>query len=140
MKQSVTSGYHIGLANPISSERVILRRTLLNSLLENLALNLKHRHQVAIFEIGRVYLPEAGDGILPAEPRRLALAVAGPREPRSWTAASPALLDFFDLKGVIETLLNRLHFRERDFVPVEFEIQIVGSFRRDRGHHCTCAV
>ncbi|MBI3287758.1 MAG: phenylalanine--tRNA ligase subunit beta, partial [Chloroflexi bacterium] len=110
---------HIRLANPISSERVILRRTLLNSLLENLSLNLKHRDRVAVFEIGRVYLPEAGDGLLPAEPRRLAIAMAGLRTPRSWTESSPAILDFFDLKGVIETLLDRLSLPPPNFVALD---------------------
>jgi len=103
-------GSYIRLANPISSDRVVMRRTLMSSLLENLALNLKHRDRVAIFEIGRAYLPEepGAEPGLPAEPRRLAIAMTGPREPRSWVA-SEAELDFFDLKGIVDALMARLH-------------------------------
>ncbi len=109
---------YIRLANPISADRVVMRRTLMNSLLENLALNLKHRERVAVFEIGRVYLPEepGAEPDLPAEPRRLAIAMTGPREVRLWTASDAEKpvrptdrLDFFDLKGVVDTLMDRLH-------------------------------
>ncbi|MSP13136.1 MAG: phenylalanine--tRNA ligase subunit beta [Chloroflexi bacterium] len=106
---------YIRLANPISSERTAMRRTLLNSMMENLALNLRYRQRITIFEVARVYLPEGGSGDgLPAEPARLGIALTGPRIPHDWsqgTAEAPPL-DFFDLKGIVETLLtDRLHIQ-----------------------------
>jgi phenylalanyl-tRNA synthetase beta chain len=109
---------YIRLANPISSERVVMRRTLMNSLLENLRLNLKHTDRVAVFEIGRVYLPRAGEK-LPQEPRRLAVAMTGPRHARSWLAPSAEEMDFYDLKGVVEALLSRLHLTDYEFAPAQ---------------------
>ena len=44
---------------------------------------------------------------LPREPRRLAIALARPRQERSWSAANEPT-DFFDLKGVVEQLLRAL--------------------------------
>jgi phenylalanyl-tRNA synthetase beta chain len=97
--------------NPISSERVVMRHSLLAGVLEVAAANLKHTDDVRLFEVGSVYLPRAG-AKLPDEPRRLALVLIGRREPEFWgePAGTPApALDFFDLKGVIESLTAGLH-------------------------------
>jgi phenylalanyl-tRNA synthetase beta chain len=130
------SAPYIRLANPISSDRVVMRRTLQSSLLENLALNLKHHDRVLIFEIGRVYLSELGDGALPAEPRRLAIAMTGPRDPRSWRAESRRELDFFDLKGVVEALLTHLHLEVASFEPIEHPIFHPGRAARLKVNSC----
>lgn len=105
---------HIELENPISVERTQMRKTLANGLLENVASNQRHHERVALFEIGRVYLPT--DDELPEEPRRLGLTLAGRRRKLSW-AEPQAPVDFFDIKGIIETLLDRLHVENAIFAP-----------------------
>jgi phenylalanyl-tRNA synthetase beta chain len=103
---------YIELANPLAPERRAMRRSLLVSALENLARNLRLSPRLATFEVGRVYLPEAGDGTLPKEERRVSLLLVGPAIPTSFY--NPTLeeeMDFFDLKGIIETLLGRLGFK-----------------------------
>jgi phenylalanyl-tRNA synthetase beta chain len=101
---------YVTLANPLSVYRRVMRRSLLVSALENLAYNSAFTDRLATFEIGRVYLPEQGDGVRPFEETRLSLLLTGPRRPSSIhpdpTAAED--FDFFDLKGVVETLLRRL--------------------------------
>jgi len=89
---------------------VVMRRSVLASVLEAAAANLRHEAEVRIFEVGKVYLPKPG-ARLPDEPRRLALALCGRRRPESWDdAGRPAeALDFFDLKGVVEALAADLH-------------------------------
>jgi phenylalanyl-tRNA synthetase beta chain len=61
------------------------------------------------------------EDLLPIEPRRLAGMISGPRSPRSLYApdsASPAAqADFFDAKGVVEELLDRLHIAGVEWVP-----------------------
>ncbi|MBC7251157.1 MAG: phenylalanine--tRNA ligase subunit beta [Anaerolineae bacterium] len=110
---------YIRIANPLSSEREFMRRTLLSNLLETLRDNLRYAERVAIFEIGRVYLPRE-DQVLPDEPRRLAMAMTGPRTDRSWLGEDSSELDFYDLKGVVETLLARLNLLENStFAPAE---------------------
>jgi phenylalanyl-tRNA synthetase beta chain len=64
-----------------------------------------------MFEIGRVYLPEAAAGPLPLEDRRLSLVLVGPRQPQSFHRTDATEMDFLDLKGVVETLLARLGFK-----------------------------
>ncbi len=114
---------YLRISNPISPEREYLRRSLLPTLLEALAANLRERERVQLFEIGRVFLPLAQPGAhgnwLPDEPRSLGIALAGPRDSLSWHATLPGYLDFFDLKGVIETLLAHLKLtRYAAFVPL----------------------
>ncbi len=94
--------------NPLSAERAHLRQTLLPSLLHTTRENLRFHDRVAIFEIGAVYLSVEGQ-TLPNEPLRLGIVMTGPREARSWLAGQDsAPLGFYDLKGVVETLLAGL--------------------------------
>ena len=104
------------LLNPLTTEREYMRRSVLPTLLEALAENLNERERVRLFEIGRVYLRRPGEP-LPDEPLRLALAMAGARAARSWLAGGDAL-DFFDLKGAIELILERLGVAGARFVAL----------------------
>jgi phenylalanyl-tRNA synthetase beta chain len=91
-----------------------MRHRLLSGVLEVAAANLRHTEDVRLFEVGAVYLPRPGQK-LPDEPRRLALFLTGRRHPAFWgetPAGQPPLLDFFDLKGVVETLVGELHLPE----------------------------
>jgi len=99
---------YVRLINPISEERTVLRHTLLPGLLRTLRANLRFRERVAIFEVGKVFLPRPGEA-LPEEPRRIGIALTGPRDPASWLPVDRGRMDFFDLKGIVEALLERLH-------------------------------
>jgi len=98
----------VELVNPISPERSAMRKSLLTNLLEATAENLKHAETVKLFELGAVFLPKAGER-LPEEPRRLAIAISGLRRLNSWDEVQGARLDFYDLKGVVERLLDSMH-------------------------------
>jgi phenylalanyl-tRNA synthetase beta chain len=101
---------YVRLLNPISSERVVMRQSVLASVLDAAASNLRHETDVRLFEIGHVYIPKP-DAKLPDEPRRLAIVVCGRRQPDFWGEPNKAAppLDFFDLKGVVEALAADLH-------------------------------
>jgi phenylalanyl-tRNA synthetase beta chain len=106
---------YVTLLNPISSERVVMRHSLLAGLLEVSAANLRHNHEVRLFEIGSVYHPVPGEK-LPKEPRRLALVLTGQRRLEYWgDTGAQAVLDFFDLKGIVETLAGDLHLSEASY-------------------------
>jgi len=109
---------YIRLANPLTPDREFMRRTLKNALLETMAANLRFVKRVAISEIARVYLPQP-DQELPDEPRRLAIAMSGPRRAISWADTVEGEMNFSDLKGVVETLLDRLHLADRAFEPAQ---------------------
>ena len=105
----------IRLANPLTPEHDTMRSSLAPSALMILRDNLRFRDRVAQFEIGRVYWPREGE-LLPDEPRHLCLALTGPREPLSWHGSSGQMMDFYDLKGIVEALLNRLGINDARFI------------------------
>ncbi|MFO0935375.1 MAG: phenylalanine--tRNA ligase subunit beta [Gemmataceae bacterium] len=113
----------VTIVNPLSPERAVLRRSLLPGLLEVVARNLQTMDSVSMFELGPVFIPKADS--LPDEPRRLALVMTGRRSVPAWddaTGTVPAGFDFYDLKGVCESLLTSLHvagieFRKPEAVP-----------------------
>jgi phenylalanyl-tRNA synthetase beta chain len=99
---------YLQVLNPISTERAYLRRTLLPSLLHTTHENLRFLDRLTVFEVGAVYLPVEGQE-LPNESRRLGIVMTGPREDRSWIANQDrAGMGFYELKGVVETLLSGL--------------------------------
>src|SRR5438132_1074443 len=96
-----------------------MRHSVLAGVLQVTAANLRHSQEIRYFEIGAVYLPQPG-AKLPQEPRRLAVVLTGRRQPEFWGEPDrgPApLLDFFDLKGVVEALVNDLHLAEVSYWP-----------------------
>lgn len=105
---------YLTLANPISQDKTVLRHTLLAGMLDIAAANLRWRDRLALFEAGSVYLPVEGQA-LPDEPRRLGIVLSGSRSLPAWQdtpqAATPHM-DYFDLKGVVEALIDGLHLGE----------------------------
>ncbi len=107
----------ITLVNPLSAKRRVMRRSMLVSALENLEYNYRYTQRMAVFEIGRVYLPEQGDGVRPYEESRLCILLVGPRRVSSVhpDPAGAEDFDFFDLKGIVETLLGRLGLQAQEY-------------------------
>ncbi len=106
-------GQPVLLQNPLAPERAQMRRTLLPGLLRTAWANLRYLERVAIFELGRIYyaagqpsVPEARTGV--AEPRYLGALLTGPRQARWWQPQDRSALDYFDLKGIVESLLQSL--------------------------------
>lgn len=82
------------ISNPLGEDTSVMRTTTLPSMLETLSLNYKNRNAaVALYEIGKEYLPTAPDK-LPEEPDRLTIGMYGDDA------------DFFTLKGMVETILK----------------------------------
>jgi phenylalanyl-tRNA synthetase beta chain len=122
----------IVLANPLSEDQSTMRTTVLGSLLDVAQRNLaRGADSVALFESGRVYLPDpagsqkavpdqghrgpdvlAGDfpgerSAPDREPHRIGCLAVGPLTAKSWrSGGEPA--DFFALKGVVEALAGQL--------------------------------
>ena len=124
----------VTLLNPLSVKRNVMRRSMQVSALENLAYNQRYTQRYAVFEIGRVYWPESGDGIRPQEDSRLCILLTGPRRPSSVfpDPVGAENFDFFDLKGMIDTMLQRLGY-------VESEIEYI-VLRDNPTYTGTCAV
>ena len=101
------------LANPMTPDQEMLRRSLIPSLLECVASNLRPDEPgLRLFEIGRIYMPRQAN--LPQERELLVIAMAGPKWQRQWNEPT-AGLDVYDLKGVVEEMLDRLNLRGTRF-------------------------
>ena len=100
---------YVEIANPSTPDKNVLRRSLLISLLETAAANQRYAAQQQVFEIGSVYHC-SDDRDLPDEPHRLGLLITGPRAVETWLDEEAAdNMTFFDLKGLVESLLASLH-------------------------------
>jgi phenylalanyl-tRNA synthetase beta chain len=98
----VGSADAVALANPIASDMAVLRPSLWPGLIAAAAENLSHqRPRLKLFEIGRQF---AADGTAVRETPVVAGLVLGARRPEHWEGQGAAV-DFFDVKGDVETLL-----------------------------------
>ncbi|MDQ0204380.1 phenylalanine--tRNA ligase subunit beta [Pectinatus haikarae] len=99
----------IPIMNPLTDEYPLVRTCLLTSVMENLTRNFSRKNNdIKIFEIGSIFLPKALPVTeLPSEHLEIAGAISGRRNTFSWSEDnSPA--DFYDAKGIIEELLQKL--------------------------------
>jgi len=104
------------IANPITPDRNVLRRSLLASTLEAAEKNVR-AESLELFEIGPIFEPVKND--LPCELPRLAVVMTGLRAATSWDVKDSPALDFFDLKGRIELLLAGLRFVDVTYAPTD---------------------
>ncbi|PKO12031.1 MAG: phenylalanine--tRNA ligase subunit beta [Chloroflexi bacterium HGW-Chloroflexi-10] len=109
---------YVRLVNPSAPERAVMRRSLLASSLEIIERNSRLRDRLAFFELGPVFLPVEGQ-TYPQEPRKLVISMTGKRTAPAWDLAASGEMDFFDLKGVLENLLEALHLENVSYEPVE---------------------
>jgi phenylalanyl-tRNA synthetase beta chain len=107
----------IRLLNPIASQQSVMRTSLIGSLVANIKYNQARKvPRIRVFEVGRVFLRDAGvkDGPLSVgglrQPVRIAAAAYGPALPEQWDAPSRPV-DFYDVKADLEGMLAPLAAR-----------------------------
>ncbi|TSE36182.1 phenylalanine--tRNA ligase subunit beta [Tepidimonas charontis] len=112
----------IRLLNPIASHLSVMRSSLMGSLLAVLRHNVDRKApRVRVFEIGRVFrrdatVPDSDTTVAGiAQPRHVAGLAWGDVAPLQWGVAARAV-DFYDVKGDVETLLAP---RRPRFEPAE---------------------
>lgn len=93
----------VKIKNPLGEDYSVMRTTTMPSIMESLGRNYARNNEVArLFEIGRVYIP-LKDELQPEERNIL-------------TAGMYGQCDYFDLKGVVENLLEVLWVKNYSFV------------------------
>ena len=93
------------ITNPLGEDTSVMRTTIIPSICEVLARNYNYRNaECAIFELANEYIPVEGE-VLPNEPHRLGMGMYGDND-----------VDFYDIKGIVEGLMDRL-----GAIDVEFE-------------------
>jgi phenylalanyl-tRNA synthetase beta chain len=105
----------VALLNPLVDEHAVMRTTLLPALLQTTARNFSLRNfNLRLFEMRRVYWITPGQD-LPSEPLHVAGILSGLRFPEGWNQAKD-LLDFFDAKGVVESIAELFKLPTLTFV------------------------
>ncbi|MEW6731544.1 MAG: phenylalanine--tRNA ligase subunit beta [Acidobacteriota bacterium] len=104
------------LRNPIDEERPQMRSSLLPGLLDSVARNFSFGiRNVRFFEIGKCFQASTDKGAeRPQEYEQLAIVATGQRNELDWQHQQE-IIDFFDLKGIIECLLERAGFKDYRF-------------------------
>ena len=90
------------ISNPLGEDTSVMRTTTAASMLSALSYNYNHQNACAkLFEIAKIYLPTE-KGKLPDEPEIITLGMYGN-------------VDFFDIKGICEVMLNGLNIKNVSF-------------------------
>lgn len=102
----------IKVINPTSIEQSILRTSLLPGLLQSVKFNFDHQtHNISGFEVGRIHFKE---GEKYKEQSVAGIILTGKRSPQSWDNKTPDY-DFYDMKGIVENVLNELGIDDFSF-------------------------
>ncbi|UFJ39184.1 phenylalanine--tRNA ligase subunit beta [Brevibacillus humidisoli] len=110
--------HSLRLAMPMSEEHSVLRVSLLPGLLQVAQYNKnRQNHDLAIFELGHVFLSEESTpSQLPEERLYLAGLLAGQWLPPNWNKEKQPV-DFYLLKGIVESLLASLGVTDVEWHP-----------------------
>lgn len=110
--EKTAEDYFVKVLNPTSVEQSILRASLLPGLLQVIKYNWDHQnHDIAGFEVGRIHFKE---GEQYKEQSIAGIMLSGKQRPGHWDVKARES-DFFDLKGIVENLLDELQIKNISF-------------------------
>lgn len=109
---------YVLLQNPISEDMKAMRTTLFPGLLNSVAYNQnRQQSRVRVFESGLVFYKNDEDATGATQVPMIGGAIVGPVLEQAWNVETRNV-DFYDLKGDLETLLNMSHQLDNiRFVP-----------------------
>lgn len=98
---------HLRILNPLTEEFSVMRTSLIPGLFETARYNLSRKNSnLKLFELKKVFFPQGGEK-LPKEVKYLAGLAMGVDKDPHW-AFSLRPIDFYDIKGCVEDLLEGL--------------------------------
>ncbi len=107
----------VPIANPLSEDQGLLRTSLIPSLMRTVAHNYNRgQKDIAIFEIGHVF---ARNKKLPKETLMLGVTITGNKQVSTWHNSASVPADFYDVKGVLELLHQKLSLQDCHIQPFD---------------------
>ncbi|MEJ2098674.1 MAG: phenylalanine--tRNA ligase subunit beta [Desulfobacterales bacterium] len=107
----------VDILNPLTEDQAVMRTSLVPGLLQTVHYNFfQQTKNLKIFEIGKIFINE-DPRQLPHEPEILAGIWTGLRYDASWHDRTTEC-DFYDIKGVVENLLNALQIDAIQFTQL----------------------
>ena len=114
IENALPKDHLIHVLHPSSIDQSVLRASLIPGLLQVIQYNLDHFNPTFCgFEIGRIHFRE---GDLFKEFSAAGIVLTGTTAPYHFDP-KPREVDFFDLKGIVENTLSRLHICDVTFTP-----------------------
>lgn len=107
----------IELSNPLGQELGFMRNSLIGSLLKVASRNLNLKNKdLQIFQIGKTFNSFDSKSFIEnvTESEKLAIVLCGERTPENWLSSNDSF-DFYDTKGIIIDLLERLQLSSVKF-------------------------
>ena len=93
----------VKIMNPLGEETSVMRTTLIPNMLDVISTNISHKvEEVSVFECGNTFTPQEG---LPVESKKYCVGMYGKE------------VDFFVLKGVVESVLNNVGLKGYEIEP-----------------------
>lgn len=107
-------GAFVRLRNPLSVDQSVMRTSLVPGLLETILYDVAHGEKdLNLFEQGNIFIHQAHEE-LPVEKPFLAGVMTGLYNHKMWHT-NERMVDFYDIKGTVEVLLNSMGINEVQF-------------------------
>ncbi|MDW5289748.1 phenylalanine--tRNA ligase subunit beta [Formosa sp. PL04] len=119
LSEQLKTEHNIGMLNPLSNDLSVLRQSLLFSGLEAVSHNINRRRpNLKFFEFGKTYHQFNENR---EEFKHLSLFITGNKSLETWNSAATKG-DFFYMKGIINTVLERLGLSRYKSSPISNDI------------------
>lgn len=119
LSKNLKTEFNVTMLNPLSNDLKVLRQSLLFSGLESISYNLNRKNSsLKLYEFGKTYHKyEHGY----QEDKHLVIFISGSRIKDTWTT-SPQNSDFFYLKGIIMSILERIGISNLKSSPTKSDV------------------
>lgn len=119
LSENINKSYQVDIVNPLSADLSAMRQSLLFGGLESISYNINRKNSdLRLFEFGKTYHKMLNNF---EEDKHFALFVTGNSTPASWNAVQKPS-DFFEFKGYIISILNRLGISKFTTQPTENDV------------------
>ena len=119
LSKNLKTEFNVSMLNPLSNDLKVLRQSLLFSGLESISYNINRKNNsLKLYEFGKTY-HKYDHGY--QEDKHLTLFISGTRTKDTWTS-SLQNSDFFYLKGIIMSILERLGISNVKTGPTKSDI------------------
>ncbi|MCX8014803.1 MAG: hypothetical protein N2748_02175, partial [candidate division WOR-3 bacterium] len=103
---------------PLNERYACLRPVILATLLESVKINLaRGNRDLRLFEIGKVFVQNKE----PSEKWHISALMTGQKIPTFWQKELNVIVDYFDIKGIIESFFEFLKIKEIGFAETKYK-------------------
>jgi len=107
----------INITNPSNKELTLMRPSLITGTLDVIKSNVNHSYKnLKIFEVGRIYF-KSKNNKLPNEEKRFSISITGEAF-NNWLDHK-RIVNLFDLKGMIEDILEKINISNISYSPMK---------------------